>query len=65
MDNINTAIATPEATRFCMPAFPQGSAMSASVEGRRIAGTAGVFGAHVPAFLKDVVPGVRVWSPPV
>lgn len=65
MDNITTKIATPEATRFRMSASRHGSAVCESVEGRRIAGTSYVFGGYVPAFLKDVVPGVRAWSPPV
>ena len=65
MDNITANIATPEATRFRVPASRHGSAMCESVEGRRIAGTSGLFGGYVPAFLKDVVPGVRAWSPPV
>ncbi len=63
--DITTKNATPEATRFRMPASRHGSAMGELVEGRRIAGTSGLFGGYVPTFLKDVVLGVRAWSPPV
>jgi hypothetical protein len=54
---------TTAVTPYCMPASPVG----ASVEGRQMAiGTAvPADGFHAPAFLKDVVPGVRAWSPPV
>jgi hypothetical protein len=61
---LNLAITTKSAvTPFCMPASPVG----ASVEGRQMAiGTAvSAHGFYAPAFLKDVVPGVRAWSPPV
>ena len=61
---LNLTIATASAvTTFCMP----GSPVVASVEGRQMAiGTAvPAHGFQTPAFLKDVVPGVRAWSPPV
>ncbi|MDX6366621.1 MAG: hypothetical protein QOK30_1697, partial [Nocardioidaceae bacterium] len=37
------------------------------IEGRQMAIGTAVYavGTHTPAFLKDVVPGVRAWSPPV
>ena len=60
---LNLAIATATAvTTYHMHASPAG----ASVEGRQMAiGTAvPTDGFQTPAFLKDVVPGVRAWSPP-
>ena len=42
-----------------------GTGLGASIEGRWNAGIAITMAAYVPAFLKDVVPGVRAWSPPV
>ncbi len=58
--------ATPLATRFRMPVLLGIPATSASVEGRcTAAGTSHVYGAFVPAFLKDAFSGVRAWSPPV
>ena len=46
--------------------LPVGSGTGASFEGRlTVAGIQSITAARVPAFLKDVVPGVRAWSPPV
>jgi hypothetical protein len=62
MINYPAATAISAVTPSCMPA----SRIRASVEGFMVVGTAvSARGAHTPAFLKDVVSGVRAWSPPV
>jgi hypothetical protein len=63
MSNLSIATAISAVTSVRMPASPCG----AFVEGRQMAIGAAVYavGTHTPAFLKDVVPGVRAWSPPV
>jgi hypothetical protein len=73
MINTNeTMSATPWATPACVSyacvhaLLPVGSGTGASFEGRlTVAGIQSITAARVPAFLKDVVPGVRAWSPPV
>ena len=63
MSNHTIATAVSAVTSFRMPASPAG----AFIEGRQMAIGTAVYavGTHTPAFLKDVVPGVRAWSPPV
>jgi hypothetical protein len=71
MINTNTT-ETMTATPVCVsyvhaPALlPMGSGTGASIEGRlTVVGIQSITAARVPAFLKDAVPGVRAWSPPV
>jgi hypothetical protein len=59
-----------KSTSLCASVMPAahtfvGTGLGASIEGRTHAGIANSMAAYVPAFLKDVVPGVRAWSPPV
>jgi hypothetical protein len=63
MLNLTIATAISAVTPICTSASPDG----AFVEGRQMAMGTAVYavGTHTPAFLKDVVPGVRAWSPPV
>jgi hypothetical protein len=63
-----TPWATPASVAYsCVHALlPMGSGTGASFEGRlTVVGIQSITAARVPAFLKDVVPGVRAWSPPV
>ena len=63
-----TTIATPSAPRSLMPAHLRASALGTFFGGRRIAADIVAtcsFGVPVPAYTKDVFPGVRAWSPPV
>jgi hypothetical protein len=73
---INTATKTttamPWVTHACVSydhvsaLLPMGSGTGASIEGRlTVVGIQSITAARVPAFLKDAVPGVRAWSPPV
>lgn len=63
---ISTATATPPATRFSMSALPVECGMGSRVKGRpMVADSAYHTSVRIPAFLKDVVPSVRAWSPPV
>jgi hypothetical protein len=57
-------------TSLCASVMPAahrfvGTGLGASIEGRMRAGIAATTAVYVPAFLKDVFPGVRAWSPPV
>jgi hypothetical protein len=63
MSNLILATAHTAVTPFRMSASP----IEAFVEGRQMAIGAAVYavGTQTPAFFKDVVPGVRAWSPPV
>jgi len=75
MINITETMTTPWAMPLCAVAvsydhspvlLPTESGTGASFEGRlTVAGIQTITAARVPAFLKDVVPGVRAWSPPV
>ena len=72
MITTNTTEVTEWAKPACMsydhlPALlPMGSGSGASIEGRlTVVGIQSITAARVPAFLKDAVPGVRAWSPPV
>jgi hypothetical protein len=72
MITTNTMTATPWAKPACVSydrvhaLLPMGSGTGASFEGRlTVVGIQSITAARVPAFLKDVVPGVRAWSPPV
>jgi hypothetical protein len=59
-----------QSTSLCASVMPAahtfvGTGLGWAIEGRTHAGSAITMAAYVPAFLKDVVPGVRAWSPPV
>jgi len=46
--------------------LPRESGTGASIEGRlAVASIQSITAVRVPAFVKDVFPGVRAWSPPV
>jgi hypothetical protein len=64
----NTAPTTSARVSYaCVHALlPMGSGAGASIEGRlTVVGIQTITAARVPAFVKDTVPGVRAWSPPV
>jgi hypothetical protein len=64
----NTLWAKPAFVSYdCVHALlPMGSGTGASIEGRlTVVGSHVITAVRVPAFLKDAIPGVRAWSPPV
>lgn len=63
MLNYSAATAISAVTPSCMPALRLGEAVAVGISGRGT--TMSTSGIHTPAFPKDVVSGVRAWSPPV